>query len=148
MNEGSRIALVACVVLMTCSACAPIPSTTPVAPRTGGFVQDAHSKQPVTGATVTAERAGFHASARAGGDGFYSIPALTQWHFLCYIGSPGIAPTPWFYRDPKARYTVTAAAPGYQTTSQTFGGFPNGAHRLFDLQLPRSVNFQLRRTRP
>lgn len=148
MNAGSLIAIVACVISMACSACAPIPSTTPVAPRTGGFVLDANSKQPVPGARVTAERAGFHAAARTSGDGFYSIPALKQWHFLCYLGSPGIAPTPWIYRDPKARYTVTAAAPGYQSASQTFEGFPISAHRPFDLQMPRSVNFQLRRTQP
>ena len=147
MNERSRTCLTASIISMTCVACAPFPSTTPVAPRSGGFVQDASTKQPIGGATVTAERAGFHASSRTSAKGFYSIPALTQWHYLIYIGSPGIAPTPWRYRDPKARYTVAASAPGYQSASQSFGPFPDREHSPFDLLIPRSVNFLLQRTK-
>ena len=147
MNEGFRICLAASAVSMACVACAPFPATTPVAPRSGGFVQDSHTKQPIAGATITAERAGFRASARTASNGFYSIPALTQWHYLIYIGSPGIAPTPWHLSSPRARYTVTASAPGYQAASQSFGRYPDTEHSPLDLLLPRSVNFLLQRAK-
>jgi hypothetical protein len=55
-------------------------------------------------------------------------------------------PTPWHLSgSPSAIYTVTAAAPGYRTASQSFRRFSDSDHIGLDLNVPRSENFSLER---
>jgi hypothetical protein len=144
-REKLRLRFAACAVSMWGAACAPFPSTTAVAPSSHGVVQDALTRKPMAGVRVTAERARAKSSAHTSKDGFFTLPAITQWHYLIYIGSPGVAPVPWHFRgDASAPYIVTASASGYESASQSFdadkiGKFPNGLHS------PGSINFLLKR---
>src|SRR4051812_22138463 len=98
-----------------------MPATTDVAPATRGVVRDAHSHQPVSGATVVAGRVGYHTTTRTDTAGFFHLPPLRQWHYLVYIGSPGVCPEPWWCRhSPDERYDVSVHATGYQPASCSF----------------------------
>ncbi len=147
MNQSFRMYLAVSALSMLGAACVPFPCTTPVAPGADGFVQDSRTKQPVAGATITAERAGYRAKTHSSKSGFYGIPSLRQWHFLIYLGSPGLAPTPWYLASPHSMvYTVTASAPGYQPSSRTFGPSPGRQKGPSAVLAPRSINFSLQRT--
>ena len=137
----TSLALVAAAASLLPS-CAPFPSTTPVIPRLSGSVVDAQSKKPIPSATVSAVRAGYTRRAATSVAGLFTLPPASQWHYLLYIGSPGVAPVPWHLRNVPASLTITASAPGYQSSSQTFEA--REEHRLF-LKLPDSIQIPLRK---
>ncbi|WP_265592670.1 carboxypeptidase-like regulatory domain-containing protein [Verrucomicrobium sp. BvORR034] len=123
-------------------ACAPFPSTTPVFPRIQGSVVDTQTGKPIAAARVTAERAGYTRKAVTSTTGVFTLPPASQHHYLIYLGSPGVAPTPWHLRDASSSLTLTASAPGYQTTSQSYDSLKG--HRL-GLNLPETLQIPLRR---
>lgn len=110
---------VACLAAV--SACAPLPSTTPVFPALEVGVVDAGTKTPVADAAVVATRAGYRRDGRSSAAGRFDIPAAKQWHFLVYVGSPGVAPVPWHLKasDP-APLVLSVSAPGYLPATRTF----------------------------
>ena len=98
-----------------------MPADTPVAPRTSGLVRDSQSGKPIEKATVFGTRAGFRTRTRTDRTGRYSLPVLNQWHFLVYLGSPGVFPTPWWCnRSRYEPYTITVTAPGYHAIEYAF----------------------------
>jgi hypothetical protein len=125
--------------------CAPLPSTTPVFPGMSGLVTDARTHFPVPRATITASRAGYVREGITSRSGHFALSAATQWHYLVYLGSPGIAPCPWTFRYGPEPLIITASALGYKSASQTFR--PLGIQALFVQPLealPEHINFLLR----
>ncbi|WP_038164567.1 carboxypeptidase-like regulatory domain-containing protein [Verrucomicrobium sp. BvORR106] len=123
-------------------ACAPFPATTPVFPRIQGSVVDAQTGKPIAAARVTAERAGYTRKAVTSTTGAFTLPPASQHHYLIYLGSPGVAPTPWHLRSASSSLTLTASAPGYQTTTQSYES--RKEHPL-PLNLPETIQIPLRR---
>jgi hypothetical protein len=102
------------------SGCVIYPFSTEVASPAKGVVRDAKTHQPVIGARVSGARGGYGASTRTNEDGMFSVPALKQWHFMAYLGDPGIVPEPWFFRRrPPYSYVLSVQAPGYSPASVT-----------------------------
>lgn len=132
----------ATVLAALLAACAPFPATTPVFPRIQGSVVDAQTGKPIAAARVTAERAGYTRKAVTSTTGAFTLPPASQHHYLIYLGSPGVAPTPWHLRNAPKSLTLTASAPGYQTTTQSYD--PLKVHRL-SLNLPETLQIPLRR---
>lgn len=125
--------------------CAPLPSTTPVFPRLSGVVTDSKTQSPVPKATVTASRAGYVRKGVTNRSGHFELSPATQWHYLVYIGSPGLAPLPWTFRHGPEPLIITASAPGYGSASQTFK--PLGVRALFVQPLetlPDHIDFFLK----
>ena len=103
------------------AGCVPLPSTTPVFPEMAVEVVDARTRQPVTGAVVEASRAGYRRTAPTDACGRCTVPAASQWHFLVYAGSPGVAPTPWHLaQDDPCALTIHVSAPGRVPAFRTF----------------------------
>jgi hypothetical protein len=123
-------------------SCAPLPSTTLVLPRLQGTVVDAHTGRPIAAASVTAARAGYTRRAMTLASGHFTLQPASQWHYLAYIGSPGVAPVPWYLQGIPTSMTITASAAGYQSTSQTFH---TREHNFFVLKLPDTIQIPLRR---
>ena len=140
-NNPVLVALAAGVAAFSPS-CAPLPSTTPVLPRLEGIVVDAQTGRPVAAASVTAARAGYTRRAMTSATGHFTLQPASQWHYLAYIGSPGVAPAPWYLQGVPTSMTITASAAGYQSTSQTFH---TREHNFFVLKLPDTIQIALRR---
>lgn len=142
MKQALFPSAVAGVLAAITSSCAPFPATTPVFPRIQGSVVDAQTGKPIAAARVTAERAGYTRKAVTSTTGVFTLPPASQHHYLIYLGSPGVAPTPWHLRSASSSLTLTASAPGYQTTTQSFE--PRKEYHR-PLNLPETIQIPLRR---
>ena len=58
--------------------------------------------------------------ARSSEDGIFKVPSASQWHYLIYLGSPGIYPTPWVFTADDQDLHLTVKAEGYADIHQTF----------------------------
>jgi hypothetical protein len=128
---------------IVCSGCVIMPATTAVSPRVTGTVRNAQSKEPIRGAIVTAERAEFRTRTRSDDSGQYSVSPLTQWHYLVYLGSPGIFPAPLRFRADASRpFIISASAPGYRPASFSYA--PDEHFPVPSLPtLPSAIHFSL-----
>ncbi len=104
------------LLLMTCS-CLPIPFTTDVKPQICGIVVDAKTKKPMERVDIIYECGEYRKEYRLEGKKDFKVGPLKQWHFLIYLGSPGVAPFPdsLNYWDTPA--LLTFSAEGYKTQS-------------------------------
>ena len=133
---------------LACSGCVIMPVTTVVSPRVTGTVRDAQSKEPIRGALLTAQRAGFHTRTRSDRSGKYSVSPLTQFHYLVYLGSPGLFPTPLRFRADASRpFILSASAPGYRPASLSYA--PDEHFPVPSLPtLPSVIQFSLQPAMP
>lgn len=125
------------------SGCAPLPSTTPVLHQVQGRVVQAESGLPVSGARVTLERAGYRDTVWTSSSGHFKAGPLTQWHFLVYIGSPGVAPVPWYLKHSRADAALTITAPGFAPSQSVFEDRAGILAMSRELQVPQPQEIQL-----
>ena len=144
MNDRLTPLVFCAVATVACPGCVVMPATTPVAPPSRGVVRDARTHQPVSGALVSAERAGYYSHFRTDHAGSYHLPELQQWHFLVYIGDPGVCPSPWWFsHSSSSPYVVTVAASGYESASRSFTPPDRRAWRIPPESIPRSLDFDV-----
>lgn len=142
MNLRILLAVPVCLVTQVVTSCAPIPSTTLVAPKVGGFVVSQKTGEPIRGAKITSSRAGYSKTEESNKDGFFAVPPLTQWHFLVYAGDPGVAPAPWWCSHSHEPLEITASAKGFETFHDTFP--PSKELSLAPMpRLPRTLTIRL-----
>lgn len=81
--------------LVVLASCAPIPHWSTYAPSYKGVVRDSHSK-PIEGASVTYHyrNALVIDKCVTKSDGTFELKPLRQFHYMVYLGSPGVAPFP------------------------------------------------------
>ena len=103
------------------SSCLIVPPfSSPVSPKMKGQVIDAATAQPVSGALVTTQRAGYVRKTRSKDDGSFEVPSASQWHFLVYLGSPGFYPTPWVFTADDRDLYLTVEKDGFRNQTQAF----------------------------
>lgn len=102
--------------------CIFLPHTSEVAQAIRGQVFDEETGEPVCGAriyyTVSTEEKSYTESAISDKNGCFLVNAPRQWHYIIYMGSPGVYPDP-DNRDILKR-KVTIQKEGYQTGSSTY----------------------------
>ena len=107
----------------TCVGCLVMPFRTDVSGVVKGRVSDYVSGQPVSGAHVTYAYSGtrWRISSETQEDGTFEVGPIYQWHWMLYLGDPGMVPPPaglfelWFVPS-----TITITAEGYQPTNRQF----------------------------
>lgn len=139
----------AVVALSLClSGCMVMPSMTAVAPKVTGTVRDAATGAAISGASIRGERVGFVAETRSKADGSFSLPRITQWGYLAYLGSPGTFPTPWWcYYSHETAYVIRVTKPGYGTADGSFVPRERKDSFFSSSYVPRGMEFVLRRER-
>jgi hypothetical protein len=142
MTSAHTILALLLGTILSLTGCAPLPSTTPVLPPISGTVVDAKTKEPISGAMVTVERAGYEQRTKTSSSGLFALKPVSQWHYLVYIGSPGVVPVPWCLRQGPVSATISASSDGYQTSSLTI---PSLEKHFVRLQLPPKLQIELRR---
>ena len=81
--------------------CAPIPHAERLVPKTSGTVVDGH-KKPLAGVRVEYLFRGGRLLGETvtSSDGRFTLGPFSQWFYLVYIGSPGVAPFPYTLERP------------------------------------------------
>lgn len=130
------------IAVLVLSCCVPMPSRTLVAGSVKGTVVDARTNSPVAAAEIVATRAGHSKLARSDASGTFVLAPIYQWHGLVYLGSPGIAPTPWYYREPRSPMLISISAPGYESSKLTI---PSESGLPYPLKVPVPLQIQLRK---
>ncbi len=145
MRKPTCSIVISVILSLAIVGCTPLPSTTPVFPRLSGVVTDSETHLPVPRASIHASRAGYVRKGVTSRSGHFTLSSAKQWHYLVYIGSPGVAPLPWPFRHGLTPLIITASAPGYESASQTFQ--PLRIRALFSQPLetlPDRIDFSLR----
>lgn len=107
--------------MLSLTSCMIVPPfTSPVSPKVEGQVIDASNFKPISGALVRTERAGYIRETRTSDNGSFEVPSASQWHYLVYLGSPGIYPTPWVFTADDRDLHLTVEALGYADVHQVF----------------------------
>jgi hypothetical protein len=94
--------------------CIPIPHSERLAPKATGTVVDAH-KKPLPGVRVEYLFRGGRVLGETvtSGDGRFTLGPFSQWFYMAYIGSPGVAPFPYrLERAPELPDVVRISANG------------------------------------
>jgi hypothetical protein len=119
MKTSAIVLAAACTFSLPSCMIVP-PFTSPVSPRVEGQVIDSSNSKPISGAVVRTERAGYIREARTSDDGFFQVPSASQWHYLVYLGSPGLYPTPWVFTSDDRDLHLSIKAEGYSDIHQRF----------------------------
>lgn len=99
------------------ASCAPVPHWATYAPAYRGVVRDRRSL-PVEGAVVTYRYRNALVIDRcmSGSDGSFELKPLKQFHYLVYLGSPGVVPFPIGLIYPPYPNSLTVSAGGKEKT--------------------------------
>ena len=146
MRTNHHATSVAMTLAFLVTSCMPVPPfTTPVSPEVTGRVLDARSKKPIKGALIQTERAGYTRQAYTLDDGRFTVPSASQWHYLVYLGSPGIYPTPWMFNRSNKDLIMKVEASGYNLKSEVFYMKDNGMiiKNGWDVDLPDRLEVTL-----
>lgn len=134
------------LLLILVPSCMPVPPfTRPVSPEVTGRVLDSKNKKPIKGALIQTERAGYVRQAYTLHDGRFTVPSASQWHYLIYLGSPGIYPTPWMFASNNKDLIMKVEASGYKPKSEVFHIKDNGLiiKNGWDVNLPARLEVTL-----
>jgi hypothetical protein len=111
------------VVVMACSGCIPVPYHTIVRPGIGGLLADAHTGQPIEGASITLSSTNFFqqmptrfelvdVSTKSTPDGAFSIPPQQGWRWVPYPN--------WAPNDSTVECHLLVDHNGYETYRLSF----------------------------
>lgn len=140
METNHHLTRVGLILVLLIAGCMPVPPfSTPVSPEVKGRVVDANSKRPIKGAIIHAERAGYSRTAHALEDGRFTVPSASQWHYLIYLGSPGMYPTPWMFTHGNKDLTMKVEASGYKPKSEVF----HTKSKSWDVNMPDELTITL-----
>ncbi len=91
-------------------SCIPCVITSEVRPKISGQVVDGDTLQAVSNAKITYSIGKYSSKTISNDQGYFTCPALKQWHYMVYLDSPGYVPVPDFYnyRHDPALITVNA----------------------------------------
>jgi hypothetical protein len=115
--------IIGALVAFACTGCLILPFRTDESSVVKGRVSDYATGQPVAGAQVqyAFSSTRWRTSSESQEDGTFEVGPIHQWHWLLYIGSPGMVPEPaWLMGLMHCRSELTVAADGYLTTNRQF----------------------------
>ena len=99
---------------MTCS-CLPIPHTTNVKAQICGVVADGETKKALDNVNIVYEIGRYRKEYSFENKNEFKVGPLKQWHYLVYIGSPGVYPFPDSLTYLNRPALLTISADGYET---------------------------------
>jgi len=111
------------LITLTCSGCLIVPYRTDESRVIKGHVSDLVTGHPVSKAKIFYLFPGTHyrTSAETFEDGTFEVGPIHQWHWLLYLGDPGMVPAPaWMFDLLHRSSKLTIDAPGYQPTNVWF----------------------------
>ncbi len=114
---GYALAIAGCLVL---TGCLPLPSYSEISTPLRGVVLDSLTGKAIAQARIDVSRSGYHTQSITDLHGAYTVSPLLQWHYLVYIGDPGVYPSPFNFEEGDAPLVVSAWAPGYVPQCQLF----------------------------
>ena len=115
--------IIGALLAFACSGCLIFPFRTDESGVVKGRVSDYATGQPVSGAQVRYAYSGtsWRASSETQEDGTFEVGPIHQWHWMLYLGDPGMVPPPagffglWFVPS-----EIAITAEGYQATNRQF----------------------------
>src|ERR1051325_5725208 len=122
LHIGRHVLVHAALLLIALSlaGCLPIVDPEIVAERFSGHVVDSGTGAPVKTVEIIAIRYKYQATVHGDSNGHYVIGPLRQWHYLFYVGDPGLWPDPMWQLGRDWPLIVVATAEGYEPQTRVF----------------------------